>query len=293
MKSDTKLAENRDLFKKQGVTAMDQSTRMKEMEEQMGRIKQNVSRIKNKIVVMSGKGGVGKTTVAVNIAAGLARNGKKVGIMDVDIHGPNVPKMLGLEGCNLTYDQNGIIPLEVTENLKAVSMSFLLPDPESPVIWRGPMKIQLINQFLGDVQWGDLDYLVVDLPPGTGDETLSIAQQIEGAKALIVTTPQDVALLDSRKALTFARKLDMEILGVVENMSGMTCPHCGEEIDLFKKGGGEKAAGEMMADFLGRVPIDPEIVTSGDAGVPIIHKGTSSPSGKALEMIINRIHKGG
>jgi Mrp family chromosome partitioning ATPase len=201
--------------------------------------------------------------------------------------------MLGLEGRNLTYDQNGIIPLEVTENLKAVSMSFLLPDPESPVIWRGPMKIQLINQFLGDVQWGDLDYLVVDLPPGTGDETLSIAQQIEGAKALIVTTPQDVALLDSRKALTFARKLNMDILGVVENMSGMVCPHCGKDIDLFKKGGGERAAREMMANFLGRLPLDPEMVISGDEGAPLVLKEEVSPSRKAMDRIIEIIDEEG
>jgi Mrp family chromosome partitioning ATPase len=270
---------------------MDQQDKMMERQQQQERITRNVGRIRNKIVVMSGKGGVGKTTVAVNVASGLAKNGHRVGIMDVDIHGPNVPKMLGLEGSNLTYGQEGILPLEVTENLKAISMSFLLPDPESPVIWRGPMKINLINQFLGDVEWGDLDYLVIDLPPGTGDETLSIAQQITGAQALIVTTPQDVALLDSRKALNFARKLNMPILGVVENMSGMTCPHCGEAIDLFKKGGGEKSAREMDAHFLGRLPIDPNMVISGDNGEPMVLKSEDSVSLGPLSDIIDGIEK--
>jgi len=275
-----------DMYK--AVTDMDEKGRMREMQE---RIDRNVSHIRHKVVVMSGKGGVGKTTVAVNIASGLAKKGLTVGIMDVDIHGPNVPKMLGIEGKGLTYNESGMIPIQVTGNLKAISMSFLLPDPESPVIWRGPMKIKLINQFLGDVQWGDLDYLVIDLPPGTGDETLSIAQQIKGAHALIVTTPQDVALLDSRKALNFARKLDMPILGVVENMSGMICPHCGKTIDLFKKGGGERAASEMGANFLGRLPIDPNIVISGDAGIPMVLRKEDSVSVKPLNGIVDRIQK--
>jgi len=275
----------------EAVVRMDERDRMKDMEDQQERIRKNVGRIRNKVVVMSGKGGVGKTTVAVNIASGLAKKGHKVGIMDVDIHGPNVPKMLGIEGKRLEYDEDGMIPIKVTENLKAISMSFLLPDPESPVIWRGPMKIGLINQFLGDVQWGDLDYLVIDLPPGTGDETLSIAQLITGAQALIVTTPQEVALLDSRKALNFARKLNMPILGVVENMSGMLCPHCGKPIELFKKGGGEKAAREMDAFFLGRLPIDPNMVICGDAGTPMVLKEWDSVSMGPLFEIVDRIEK--
>ncbi|MDG6225519.1 MAG: Mrp/NBP35 family ATP-binding protein [Candidatus Thermoplasmatota archaeon] len=270
---------------------MDQNERMKEMEEQQERIRKNVGRIRNKIVVMSGKGGVGKTTVAVNIASGLAKKGHNVGILDVDIHGPNVPKMLGLEGSKLHYNDEGMIPLKVTDHLKAISMSFLLPDEGSPVIWRGPMKISIINQFLGDVLWGDLDYLVIDLPPGTGDETLSIAQLITGAHALIVTTPQDVALLDSRKALNFARKLDMPILGLVENMSGMACPHCGKGIDLFKKGGGERSAIEMGVEFLGRLPIDPNIVLSGDEGIPMMLKEEDSASIGPFNEILDRIEK--
>jgi ATP-binding protein involved in chromosome partitioning len=265
----------------------------KQAQEQENRIKKNVGRIKTKIVVMSGKGGVGKTTVAVNIASGLAKKGFKVGILDVDIHGPNVPKMLGLEGQDLQWGPNGIIPMNAMKNLSAMSMSFLLSDPEAPVIWRGPMKIQLINQFLGDVEWGDLDYLVVDLPPGTGDESLSIAQQIKGAKALIVTTPQDVSLLDSRKAVNFARKLDMPILGIVENMSGLSCPHCGGKIDLFKIGGGEKAAAEMKVNFLGRLPIDPGIVICGDAGTPMILSGDYSISIKPLFEMVKKIETEG
>jgi len=270
---------------------MDSNDRMKQMEEQQQRIRSNIERIRNKIVVMSGKGGVGKTTVAVNIASGLAKRGHKVGIMDVDIHGPNVPKMLGLEGSRIYQDEEGLIPIAVTDNLTALSMAFLLPDPDSPVIWRGPLKIQMINQFLGDVKWGDLDYLVVDLPPGTGDETLSIAQLIKGARALIVTTPQDVALLDSRKALNFARSLEMPVLGVVENMSGLVCPHCGGGIDLFKRGGGEKAAKEMGAPSLGRLPIDPDMVISGDAGTPMVLRSGDSVSIGPLNGILDRIEK--
>lgn len=271
---------------------MNGNDRMKDMEEEQERIKVNVSRIGRKIIVMSGKGGVGKTTVAVNIASGLAKRGLKVGIMDVDIHGPNVPKMLGLEGRSLEFDEEGMVPMQVSDNLMALSMSFLLPNPESPVIWRGPMKMKLINQFLADVRWGVLDYLIVDLPPGTGDETLSIAQQIPGAEAVIVTTPQEVALLDSRKALTFARKLGMPVLGLVENMSGMTCPHCGGTIDLFKKGGGERAAKEMNAPFLGRLPIDPDMVISGDAGVPMVLREETTISSGPLNSILDRIEKG-
>jgi ATP-binding protein involved in chromosome partitioning len=264
---------------------------IRKMEEQQIRIAENINRIGKKIVVMSGKGGVGKTTVAVNIASGLAKKGKRVGLMDVDIHGPNVPKMLGIEGGKIQGDENGIIPYAVENDLKVISMSFLLPDPDSPVIWRGPLKMQIINQFLGDVKWGDLDYLIVDLPPGTGDESLSIAQQISGAEAMIVTTPQDVALLDSRKAVNFARRLLMPVVGIVENMSGMKCPHCGKEIDLFKTGGGEKAAEEMGVPFLGRIPIDPEVVSLGDEGVPIVIKDEKTDSARSFFSIIDILEK--
>lgn len=251
-----------------------------------------LSNIKNKIVIMSGKGGVGKTTVAVNLATALSQRGKKVGILDVDIHGPNVPKMLGIdEGTRMQSDDDSIMPVIVENNLKVMSMAFLLSNQDSPVIWRGPMKMQVINQFLGDVDWGELDYLIVDLPPGTGDESLSIAQQIPGAEAVIVTTPQDVALLDSRKSVNFAKQLNMPVLGIIENMSGMKCPHCGESIDLFKIGGGEKAAKDMDVPFLGRLPIDPGIVGAGDSGSPIVSGEKESESSKAFFDIVDNIEK--
>ena len=228
-----------------------------------------LGKIKNTIVVMSGKGGVGKTTVAVNLACALKARGKAVGILDSDFHGPNVPMMLGLNDTKLESDGDVIIPAKGQNGLLVMSIAFLLSGPDSPVIWRGPMKMQVITQFLGGVRWGELDYLIVDLPPGTGDESLSIAQQIPGAKAIIVTTPQDVALLDSRKAVNFARQLNMPVLGIIENMSGMKCPHCGKTVDLFKTGGGERAAKEMNVPFLGRLPLDPNTVISGDSGNPI------------------------
>lgn len=259
----------------------------KEVAELSARIMYNVSKIKNKLIVMSGKGGVGKTTVAINLASGLAKAGYKVGLMDVDIHGPNVPKMLGIEDSIIEPEEDKIKPIKVTDNLSVMSMAFLLPDKDAPVIWRGPMKMQLIDQFLGDFEWGDLDYLVVDLPPGTGDESLSIAQRIPQAEAIIVSTPQEVALLDSRKAVNFARNMKMPVLGIIENMSGFKCPHCAETIDLFKTGGGEKTAKEMDIGFLGRVPIDPQMVLLGDSGSPVVL--TEGESAEAFAEIIKNI----
>ncbi len=241
-----------------------------QMEENL-QVVENMARIKHKIVVMSGKGGVGKSTVAVNIAITLAAQGRKVGVMDVDIHGPDVAMLLGVEGERLQTTGDRIVPVRVNENLSAISMAFLLEDRDTPVIWRGPLKMSAIKQFLGEVEWGDLDYLIIDLPPGTGDEPLSVAQLItDGAWAIIVTTPQDLALLDSRKAIRFAEQLKMNIAGVVENMAGLKCPHCGEMIDLFKIGGGEAAAKEMGVNFLGRIPIDPHMVIMGDLGKPYV-----------------------
>ncbi|MCK5038589.1 MAG: Mrp/NBP35 family ATP-binding protein [Thermoplasmata archaeon] len=259
----------------------------KEVAELSARIMYNVSKIKNKLIVMSGKGGVGKTTVAINLASGMAKAGYKVGLMDVDIHGPNVPKMLGIEDSIIEPEEDKIKPIKVTDNLSVMSMAFLLPDKDAPVIWRGPMKMQLIDQFLGDFEWGDLDYLVVDLPPGTGDESLSIAQRIPQAEAIIVSTPQEVALLDSRKAVNFARNMKMPVLGIIENMSGFKCPHCAETIDLFKTGGGEKTAKEMDIGFLGRVPIDPQMVLLGDSGSPVVL--TEGESAEAFAEIIKNI----
>ncbi|KAA0003772.1 MAG: Mrp/NBP35 family ATP-binding protein [Thermoplasmata archaeon] len=233
-------------------------------------IARNLEKIKHKIVVMSGKGGVGKSTVATNLAVALSEKGKKVGLLDIDIHGPNIPKMLGIEDKKIGGDEKSMLPVSVSPNLSVISMAFLLKDRDMPVIWRGPLKMKAIKQFIGDVKWGELDYLIIDLPPGTGDEPLSIAQVIPGGAAVVVTTPQDVALLDSRKAVMFAKTLNMPVIGIIENMSGFTCPHCGKEIDLFKVGGGKKSAEELGVPFLGSIPIDGRIVESGDSGKPFV-----------------------
>ena len=254
------------------------------------KLMKKLSKIKHTIIVMSGKGGVGKSTVSVNIAVGLALRGYEVGILDADIHGPNVPKMLKLEDVRLEADENGIYPAEVPPRIKVMSMAFLSQDKDTPIVWRGPMKMGALRQFIEDVYWGELDYLVVDLPPGTGDEPLTIAQLISNADgSVIVTTPQDVALLDSRKSVSFSNALELPVLGIVENMAGFICPHCKETVNLFKIGGGEKAANELGVPFLGRVPIDPNVVNAGDNGMPLIADDGSSPASKAFEGIIDKI----
>jgi len=257
--------------------------------EEERKVAETLAKIKHRLLVFSGKGGVGKSTVAANLASALAGKGLKVGLLDVDIHGPNLPKMLGVEEKRLDVSPAGIKPVPVHENLVLVSMSFLLQDPDLPVIWRGPMKMKVIQQFLGDVQWGELDWLVIDSPPGTGDEPLSVAQLIPATGAVIVTTPQEVSLMDSRKAVAFARKLNLNILGIIENMSGMVCPHCGERIDLFKRGGGRKAASELGVPFLGDIPVDPRIVVSGDEGKPFIIGRDDSEAGRAFMKIVDNI----
>jgi len=250
----------------------------------------NLMRIKHKIIVTSGKGGVGKSTVSVNIAMALAMRGYEVGLMDADIHGPNVPKMLHIEDAVLHGDEEGILPIIVPPHLKVMSMAFLVHDSDNPIIWRGPMKIGALRQFIADVRWGDLDFLIIDLPPGTGDEPLTVAQLIPDADgAVVVTTPQDVALLNSRKSVGFSRQLKIPVLGIVENMSGLICPHCGKEIDLFKVGGGEKAAKELNVPFLGRVPLDPKVVESGDDGMPVILSNSDSPAAEAFNRIVEKI----
>ncbi|AGN26710.1 Mrp/NBP35 family ATP-binding protein [Candidatus Methanomassiliicoccus intestinalis] len=254
------------------------------------KLMKKLSKIKHTIIVMSGKGGVGKSTVSVNIAVGLALRGYEVGILDADIHGPNVPKMLKLEDMRLEADENGIYPAEVPPRIKVMSMAFLSQDKDTPIVWRGPMKMGALRQFIEDVYWGELDYLVVDLPPGTGDEPLTIAQLISNADgSVIVTTPQDVALLDSRKSVSFSNALELPVLGIVENMAGFVCPHCKETVNLFKIGGGEKAANELGVPFLGRVPIDPNVVDAGDNGMPLIADNGSSPAAEAFEGIIDKI----
>ncbi len=254
-------------------------------------LEKKLKTISHRIAVMSGKGGVGKTTVAVNLAIALAKEGLSVGLMDVDIHGPNVPKMLGIESRRLEGSEaGGINPIEFFPNFKVVSMAFLLQDRDTPVVWRGPLKHSLIQQFVKDVNWGTLDYLIIDLPPGTGDEPLSVAQVINKMDgSIIVTTPQDVALLDSRKSVTFSRQLRVPVVGIVENMSGLICPHCGKEIDLFKVGGGEKAARELGVPFLGRIPIDPEIVQDSDRGAPFVISHPDSMAAKAFKELVKMV----
>lgn len=247
---------------------------------------ETLRRIKHKIVVLSGKGGVGKSTVAVNLAVSLGLAGNKVGILDVDIHGPSVPKMLHLEDHKLEQNGQKLAPAQIG-NLKVMSIGFLLQGADDAVIWRGPMKASLIKQFVEEVNWGDLDYLVVDCPPGTGDEPLSVIQTLVDVDgAILVTTPQDLALADVRKSITFCRQLSLPVLGVIENMSGFVCPHCGEVADIFGSGGGEKMAEQMDVPFLGRVPLDPLVVTAGDTGKPYIYSYSKSSAAKAFEPIV-------
>lgn len=251
--------------------------------------------VRHVVLVLSGKGGVGKTTVAANLAFAFANHGFQTGLLDLDIHGPDIPEILGLQGRHLaSYDEKHIEPLAITGNLSVVSIAFLLPEESSAVIWRGPMKAGVIRQFLEDVDWGELDYLVVDLPPGTGDEALTIAQLAPNiAGAVIVTTPQDVAVLDIKKAITFARTIDLPVIGIIENMSGMVCPHCGKEIDLFGSGGGERAAAEMGVPFLGAIPVDPAIRKAADEGRPYLIRDpdaeTDDPTREKVDAVMEEI----
>jgi len=248
--------------------------------------------VRHVIMVLSGKGGVGKSTVSVNLAYALSSHGFRVGLLDLDMHGPNIPKMLGIEDHKLVIMGERIEPVHITGNLSVISMAFLLPDPSTPIIWRGPMKMAAIQQFLSEVNWGALDYLVVDLPPGTGDEALTIAQLAPNLRgAVIVTTPQDVATLDARKSVKFIQKLEVPVLGVIENMSGMICPHCQGEIDLFGKGGGKKIADELAVPFLGSIPIDIEMRKAGDAGRPFIIRQGNSPTWDAVDKVMEALIK--
>jgi|LQYC01.1.fsa_nt_gi ATP-binding protein involved in chromosome partitioning len=250
------------------------------------RLEATMSMVKHKFMVLSGKGGVGKSSVAVNLAVTLAKEGFTVGIMDADIHGPNIPKMMGVEEKRLVGNQDGLLPIKTESGVVVMSIAFLLRNKDDAIIWRGPLKHSLIKQFVGDVFWGSLDYLVIDLPPGTGDEALSTAHLIKKVDgAIIVTTPQEVALLDSRKSITFCRELKIPLIGVVENMSGFVCPHCNKEINLFKIGGGERAAQEMTVPFLGRIPLDPEMVVSSDDGVPFVSKHWDSEVAESFRQI--------
>jgi Mrp family chromosome partitioning ATPase/predicted Fe-Mo cluster-binding NifX family protein len=260
------------------------------MEQQDKKLREQLSKIKHKILVMSGKGGVGKSTVAVNIAVGLSLQDFMVGLLDVDLHGPNVPKMLGARDLKLSRRPDGRLgAIKYSPNLKFLSIEPLLPSEDTAIIWRGPIKHSAIRQFIGDIDWGELDYLVIDSPPGTGDEPLTVAKTIPDAYALIVTTPQEVSLIDVKKAIKFCQKIKLRILGIVENMSGFICPHCGKPVDIFKKGGGQKLADELGIRFLGRIPVDPRIVDTGDAGKPLIAAYPESVTAKAFEELVRNI----
>ncbi len=245
------------------------------------RIAEKMSKIRHKLMVLSGKGGVGKTTVAVNLAVTLALKGYKVGILDADIHGPNVPKMLGVQNAKLEVSQDGkIIPVEPIPNLKAISLQMALPGDDSPVIWRGPLKHKAIQQLLDDVAWGDLDFLIIDMPPGTGDESLSVSQLIPDMDGtIIVATPQEVALLDATKAINFTRQMNKKVVGIVENMAG----------EIFGQGGGEKVAERYNVPFLGSIPMDANIVRCGDSGEPFVMKYPDSEATKAFEKAVEKL----
>jgi ATP-binding protein involved in chromosome partitioning len=260
------------------------------VEEQM--LKFRMGKIKHKVAVISGKGGVGKSTVTVNLAIAFALHGYRVGILDADIHGPSIPKMLGLTGQRLEAGPPGVFPAVGPFNIKVVSIGFLLPDDTTPVIWRGPLKMTAIRQFLSDVVWGELDLLLIDLPPGTGDEPLSVAQLLpEMDGVIIVTIPSEVSQIVVKKAVMFAKKLGLQIIGVIENMSGFICPNCGARIDIFQSGGGRRIAEEMGIPFLGSIPIDQKICEDSDKSVPFIAEHKDSQASKVFMEIVQKIEQ--
>lgn len=260
------------------------------IEQEQNAVQHRMEQIRHKILVLSGKGGVGKSSVAANIAVGLAMRGLKTGLVDIDIHGPSIPKILGLEGMLPEQDGESLLPVGYDGLLSVMSVGFLLQDRNNALIWRAPLKHGVIKQFLGDVAWGVRDWLVVDCPPGTGDEPISIVQLLKSPDgAIIVTTPQDVALEDVRKSITFCREVGIPIIGLVENMSGFACPQCGKVVNIFKKGGGEALAAEMQIPFLGSIPLDTAVAASGDSGEPVIQHATGSPSGKAFSDLVDTI----
>ena len=257
--------------------------------EDNANLQSRLGRIRHKLVVLSGKGGVGKSTVAVNLAAVLALSGKRVGLLDVDIHGPSIPTMLGLEGSTIDECENGLLPVELG-GIKIMSLGFLSRNQDDAVIWRGPMKAGVIKQLLRDVCWGDLDYLIIDSPPGTGDEPLSVCQLIAGLEgAIVVTTPQKVAAVDVRKSVTFCRRLNVPVLGIIENMSGFICPKCSELTEIFCSGGGKKISEDMGVPFLGSIPIDPQIVQAGDAGRSYVEQYAVSQNAQKMQEIMRSI----
>ena len=282
-----------DIGEKSGsVTTTDDPGIIKQPDEEM--LRSRMTKIRHKIAVISGKGGVGKSLVTVNLAMALTIKGRngKVGVLDADIHGPCVPKMLGLKGERLQSGPPGVFPAFGPLNMKVVSMAFLLPSDDAPVIWRGPLKMGAIRQFLSEIVWGDLEYLLIDLPPGTGDESLSVLQLLpEMDGVIIVTIPSEVSQDVVKKAVSFARKMGVPILGIVENMSGMVCPYCSETIEVFSKGGGERVAEEMDVEFLGSIPLDPRISVDSDGGTPFIASHPDSSASKAFMRIVEKIEE--
>src|SRR5665647_974540 len=252
-------------------------------------LKDKMGKIKHKIAIISGKGGVGKSTVTVNLAAAFTMRGKHVGVLDADIHGPSVPRLLGLEGQQVKTSPSGVFPVDGPLGMKVMSIDFFLPE-QAPTIWRGPLKMRAIRQFLTDVEWGELDFLFIDLPPGTGDEPLSIAQllpDIDGV--VIVTMPSELSSSIVKKAITFAQRLNMPIIGVVENMSGFICPHCGQKTEIFQSGGGKKMAQQANIPFLGSIPIDPEVGVDSDKGTPFVFSHKDSAATKAFMEIVRNV----
>lgn len=265
---------------------------MSEKYDEQQLLKTRLSKIKHKIAVISGKGGVGKSVVTVNLAMAFAVHGYvgRVGILDADIHGPSVPKMLGIHGQRLQAGPPGVFPAMAPMGIRVVSMDFLIASEEMPVIWRGPLKMKAISQFLSEIVWGELDFLFIDLPPGTGDEPLSVMQLIpEMDGVVIVTIPSEVSQIVVKKAVTFARMLKIPVIGVIENMSGFVCPKCGEVTHIFRSGGGQRIADELGVPFLGRIPIDPEVCEDSDKGRPFIIEHMDSPTTKAFMEIVKRV----
>lgn len=278
--------------KKTSGTCPSKAGQQSQEQQQEEMIKTALSRIKNKIFVLSGKGGVGKSSISANLAASLASRGFKTGLMDVDLHGPSIAQMMGMtELLDISQEQR-LLPKKVAENLSVVSIQALMQDKDQAIIWRGPAKTGMIKQFVGSVDWGDLDFLIIDAPPGTGDEPLTVVQTIPEAQAVVVTTPQEVALADVRKSISFCRTVKMKILGLVENMGPFKCPHCNGTIALFKSGGGEKTAEKEGITFLGSIPFDTEVVESGDNGLPIVMQDKENGFSLAFETVVANIMKG-
>jgi len=263
----------------------------KQQQQMQDMMQETLSKIKNKIFVMSGKGGVGKSSIAANLATGLADKGFKTGLMDVDLHGPSIATIMGLDGMLGISPNRKLLPYKYSDNLGVVSMQSLMQDADQAVIWRGPAKAGMIQQFVGQVEWGNLDFLIIDAPPGTGDEPLTVVQTIRDAKAVVVTTPQEVALSDVRKSINFCETVKLPVVGLIENMGPFKCPGCDHVIALFKSGGGAKTAEAMNIPFLGTLPFSPAVVIASDDGTPIITKDRANDFSVALDKIIGNIVK--